>query len=168
MTDSNNSHEAQGKKLKSQVKQSQQQYDQQEYQTIVKKHAPKKPLLKNCASAFFVGGIITAIAQVFFNLFSNAGLLERDANTVVVILMIFSGAFLTGIGVYDRIVKFGGAGAIVPITGFANSIVAPAMEFKREGFIFGVASKMFSIAGPVLVYGFITSIIVGLVAFTFM
>jgi len=155
-------------KLKQQIQQSQKQYDQQEYKEIVKKHAPKPTVFKNCVGAFLMGGTICAVAQVFFNLFSGAGLVERDANTAVVMLMIFIGAFLTGLGVYDSIVKIGGAGSIVPITGFANSIVAPAMEFKCEGFVFGVAAKMFSIAGPVLVYGFITSVIIGLIAFMFM
>jgi len=155
-------------KLKQQIQQSQKQYDQQEYKEIVKKHVPKPTVFKNCVGAFLMGGAICAVAQVFFNLFSGAGLVERDANTAVVMLMIFIGAFLTGLGVYDSIVKVGGAGSIVPITGFANSIVAPAMEFKREGFVFGVAAKMFSVAGPVLVYGFITSVIIGLIAFMFM
>jgi stage V sporulation protein AC len=87
----------------------------------------------------------------------------QDANTLVSITMVFLGAFLTGIGVYDDIGKFAGAGSIVPITGFANSIVSPAMEFKREGFVFGAAAKMFTIAGPVIVYGVSTSIIIGLI-----
>lgn len=95
----------------------------------------------------------------------GAGLVEQDASAAVVMIMVFLGALLTGLGVYDNIVKVGGAGAIVPITGFANSIVAPALEFKREGFVYGVGARMFTIAGPVLVYGFLTSIIIGLLRF---
>ena len=155
-----------GSKLKEQIQQSKQQFEQQKYQELTKKHTPRPSLLKNGLGAFFVGGAICAFGQVLFNLFAAAGLVARDANSAVIMIMIFLGALLTGIGVYDSITKFGGAGAIIPITGFANSIVAPAMEFKQEGYVFGVGAKMFTVAGPVLVYGFLTSVLVGLIVFS--
>ncbi|NLO89686.1 MAG: stage V sporulation protein AC [Clostridia bacterium] len=148
--------------------QSRKQYEQEKYKKITQKHVPKVSILKNAVNAFWVGGLICAVAQTLFNIFSNAGFTVKEANAIVAMIMIFLGAFLTGIGVYDSIAKVGGAGAMVPVTGFANSIVAPAMEFKKEGYVFGIGAKMFSIAGPVLVYGIVTSIIVGLIAFTIM
>lgn len=124
---------------------------------------PKKSLVKDCICAFIVGGIICDIGQFFNNYLISHGVGKEDAGTWVPIIMIFIGALLTGIGVYDKIANFAGAGTIVPITGFSNSIVSPAMEFKKEGYIFGVAAKMFTIAGPVLVYGIGSSVIVGLI-----
>lgn len=153
--------------LKQEIKQSQTVYDQEAYKQLVKKHSPKPKVLKNTVMAFLVGGAICAIAQVIFNLFSGAGLVEQDAGAAVTMIMIFLGALLTGLGVYDRIARVGGAGAIIPITGFANSIVAPALEYKREGLVYGVGARMFTIAGPVLVYGFVTSVIIGLIIFIF-
>ena len=154
-------------KIDQEIQQSQQLYDQEVYQLIVQRHSPKPNVLKNSLRAFLVGGAICALAQVFFNLFAAAGLITEDASASVVMIMVFLGALLTGLGVYDEIVKVGGAGAIVPITGFANSIVSPALEFKREGFIYGIGAKMFTIAGPVLVYGFLMSVIIGLFTFIF-
>lgn len=110
-----------------------------------------------------VGGLICTIAQAVFNILKKFGVKEEEAATFTVIIMVLASAILTGVGIYDKIGKRAGAGSIVPITGFANSIVAPAMEFKREGYVLGVGAKMFSIAGPVLVYGFGSSVIVGLV-----
>ncbi|MEQ6358681.1 stage V sporulation protein AC [Thermoanaerobacter thermohydrosulfuricus] len=136
---------------------------EQEYKNMAQKYEPKPALLKNVVMAFVVGGLISVIGQFFLNFYLSRGYSIQDANTLVSITMVFLGAFLTGIGVYDDIGKFAGAGSIVPITGFANSIVSPAMEFKREGFVFGAAAKMFTIAGPVIVYGVSTSIIIGLI-----
>jgi stage V sporulation protein AC len=136
---------------------------EQEYKDIAQKYEPQPTLLKNLVMAFIVGGLISDIGQLFLNFYLSRGYSMQDANTLVSITMVFLGAFLTGIGVYDDIGKFAGAGSIVPITGFANSIVSPAMEFKREGFVFGAAAKMFTIAGPVIVYGVSTSIIIGLI-----
>lgn len=124
---------------------------------------PKPKLLKNCIYAFIVGGLICDVGQFFLNIFLSYGVAEVDAGAYVSVIMVFIGAFLTGIGVYDKLASFAGAGTVVPITGFSNSIVSPAMEFKKEGYIFGVAAKMFTIAGPVLVYGIGTSVIVGLI-----
>lgn len=105
------------------------------------------------------------IGQIIINLFRLGGLTVSEASAAATAVLIFLGALLTGLGVYDDIAKFAGAGSIVPVTGFANSIVAPALEFKREGYILGVGARLFTVAGPVLVYGIVTSIIVGLLYF---
>ena len=133
------------------------------YKTLTQQFTPKPTIVKNVARAFIVGGIICAIGQVIINLFVTSGLSRVEASTAGTATMIFIGALLTGLGIYDEIGKFGGAGSIVPVTGFANSIVAPAMEFKREGFVLGVGAKLFTVAGPVLVYGIATSIVVGFI-----
>ena len=135
-----------------------------DYQKYAEKKVPKPTYLKNIIWAFIVGGIICTVGQLIYHFFSNRGLDEKMTSAATAISLVFIGALLTGLGVYDKIGKIGGAGAAVPITGFANAIVSPAMEFKREGFIFGVASKMFVIAGPVLVYGIGSSIIVGIIS----
>ena len=121
---------------------------------------PKPKYIKNIIMAFIVGGIICTIGQIILNLMIKLGISEYDAKTWLPIVMVFLGALLTGIGVYDKIANFAGAGTVVPITGFANAVVSPAIEFKKEGFIFGVAAKMFTIAGPVLVYGIGSSVII--------
>lgn len=128
---------------------------------------PKPTYFKNIFWAFIIGGSICTFGQFIRNFLFSRGLDEKQVAAGTSIILVFLGAFLTGIGVYDRISKVGGAGAAVPITGFANSIVSPAMEFKREGYVFGVAAKMFTIAGPVLVYGIGTSVIVGILYLLF-
>ncbi|GFN35930.1 stage V sporulation protein AC [Tepidimicrobium xylanilyticum] len=133
-----------------------------EYQKYVERKQPKPTYFKNMIFAFVVGGLICTLGQIIRNFLLGYGLDEKVVATATSILLIFLGSLLTGLGIYDKIGKVGGAGAAIPITGFANSIVSPAMEFKREGFIFGVAARMFSIAGPVLVYGISSSIIVGI------
>ena len=137
----------------------------EQYKLLAQKYTPKPTVVKNVVRAFVVGGIICAIGQIFINLFVTFGLGQIEASTAATATMIFLGALLTGLGIYDEIGKFGGAGSIVPVTGFANSIVAPAMEFKREGYVLGVGAKLFTVAGPVLVYGIATSIVVGFVYF---
>ncbi|MFZ5352465.1 MAG: stage V sporulation protein AC [Bacillota bacterium] len=134
-----------------------------EYEKLVQEKVPKPNTLRNCIVAFIVGGLICDVGQLITNILKSSGLDKDSTSAGTAIIMVFLGAFLTGLGLYDRIGKFAGAGSIVPITGFANSIVSPAMEFKREGFVFGVGAKMFVIAGPVLVYGISTSIIIGLI-----
>ena len=134
-----------------------------EFQTISKEMAPKPKYFKNIILAFIVGGIICTIGQVILNMLLKFGVDEESAKQWLPIIMIFIGALLTGFGVYDKIASFAGAGTVVPITGFSNAVVSPAIEFKKEGFVFGVAAKMFTIAGPVLVYGIGTSVIIGLV-----
>lgn len=149
------------------LKQQQLKQQQLQYQQLVNNIKPKPPIVRNAVGAFFVGGFICLIAQIILEGFLSLGFPEKEASTATVVVMIFLGAFLTGLGIYDNIAKFAGAGSIVPITGFANSIVSPALEFKREGFVYGVAAKMFTIAGPVLAYGFIVSILVGLIYYLF-
>jgi stage V sporulation protein AC len=124
---------------------------------------PKPKMLKNIILAFLVGGAICDVGQFFNNYLVGIGISKAEVGTYVSIIMVFIGALLTGIGVYDKLANFAGAGSVVPITGFANSIVSPAMEFKKEGFIFGVGAKMFTIAGPVLVYGICSSVMVGII-----
>lgn len=133
------------------------------FQKLSTETKPKVNLFKHCINAFIVGGIICDIGQFINNILLSFGIPKDDVNIWVPIILVFLGALLTGIGVYDKIATFAGAGTVVPITGFANSIVAPAVEFKKEGFVFGVGAKMFIIAGPVLVYGISTSTIVGII-----
>ncbi|NLU49494.1 MAG: stage V sporulation protein AC [Syntrophomonadaceae bacterium] len=142
-----------------------QKIDAQEYEELVQKIKPKPPVLKNSIWAFVVGGLICVLGQAVLDFFRGVGLSAEEAGAATSIVLIFLGAILTGIGVYDDIGKRAGAGSIIPITGFANSIVAAAMEFKREGYVFGVGARMFQVAGPVLVYGITTGVVVGLVAF---
>lgn len=149
--------------LDKQIQQQQQQYDQAAYQQLVNRVKPRPPVGRNCLGAFLVGGAICTVAQAFVLLFLAAGFGLTDAGTATVMVMIFLGALLTGLGIYDNLAKIGGAGAIIPITGFANSIVSPALEFKREGFVFGIGTRMFTVAGPVLVYGFVTAVLMGLI-----
>ena len=139
----------------------------QEYRQMNKQSAPKSPVLKNCIKAFIVGGLICALGQVIVNLVQNAGMELKDARLVCSITLIAASAILTAFNVYDNIAKHAGAGTLVPITGFANSVVSPAMEYKREGYIMGVGAKMFTIAGPVLVYGIGSSIIYGILYLIF-
>ena len=134
-----------------------------DFQKISKEMAPKPQYFKNIILAFIVGGIICTIGQFILNIMLRFGIDEEAAKKWLPIIMIFIGALLTGFGVYDKIASFGGAGTVVPITGFSNAVVSPAIEFKKEGFVFGVAAKMFTIAGPVLVYGIGTSVIIGII-----
>lgn len=134
-----------------------------DFRTLSQNSKPKPKIVKNCINAFIIGGLICDVGQFISNIFMRFGLPKEMGANYTTIVMVFIGAFLTGIGVYDKIANVAGAGSIVPITGFANSVVAPAIEFKKEGFVFGVAAKMFTIAGPVLVYGIGSSVIVGIV-----
>lgn len=133
------------------------------FKEISKTEHPKTNIFKNCIYAFVIGGLICDIGQLVNNIIISLGVEKIEAASWTSIIMVFLGALLTGIGVYDKIANFAGAGTVVPITGFANSIVSPAIEFKKEGFIFGVGAKMFTIAGPVLVYGISSSFIVGII-----
>lgn len=138
-----------------------------DYQEYVDKKSPNSPILKNCFNAFWVGGLICTIGQIIFEICQSRGLDETNSYTVVSMLLVFASAFLTALNVFNKIGKFAGAGSLIPITGFANSIVSPAMEYKSEGYVMGVGAKMFTVAGPVLVYGISTSIIVGLIYLIF-
>ena len=139
---------------------------QKQYQQRVNEKMPRSNTFSQCIRAFVSGGIICCIGQAVRDLGEGPlGLSQDDTAAFTAIVMVFLGATLTGLGIYDKIGTWAGAGSIVPITGFANSIVSPAMEFKREGFVMGVGAKLFSIAGPVLVYGVSASILVGLIAY---
>ena len=133
------------------------------YETYVKEFTPKPKYVSNCIKAFLVGGAICIAAQYVQTLFMNGGLSKTDAGAATTIILICTAQLLTGIGVFDTIAKFAGAGCIVPITGFANSMVAPAIEYKKEGLVLGVGGKLFSLAGPVLVCGISAAIVVGLI-----
>lgn len=137
--------------------------EQQKYQKQFEQLKPKTPILKNVIWAFIVGGLICMLGQFFNNYFVGLGFTKKEAAGPTSVVLIFLSAFFTGLGIYDELGRKAGAGSIVPITGFANSIVAPAMEFKREGYVFGIGAKMFIIAGPVLVYGISTAILIGLI-----
>lgn len=139
----------------------------QTYQEYVEKKSPNSPILKNCFNAFWVGGLICTIGQIIMNICKERGLDQTLSGTIVSILLIGISAFLTGLNLFNRIGKFAGAGSLIPITGFANSIVSPAMEYKSEGYVMGVGGKMFTVAGPVLVFGISASIIVGIVYLIF-
>lgn len=141
--------------------------NKKDYEKYAKKKIPKPTYLKNIFWAFVVGGSICVLGQIIRNWLFSRGLNEKQVAAGTSIMLVFIGAFLTGIGVYDRLGKVAGAGSAVPITGFANSIVSPAMEHKREGYVFGVAARMFIIAGPVLVYGVGSSILVGTIYLLF-
>lgn len=138
-----------------------------QYEEYIKDKLPKPKSFKNCIAAFISGGLICDVAQFISNVARSYGYNQEAVSSITSMTMVFLGAFLTGIGIYDRIGRFAGAGSIVPITGFANSIVSPAMEFKREGFVFGVGAKMFVLAGPVLVYGISSSIVIGIIHYLF-
>lgn len=143
--------------------QNQEKIQQQKYKNKVDTITPKPPIFKNICWAFVVGGLICTFGQFVIDYFVGLGFSQKEASAYATAVLVFLGAFFTGLGIYDELGKRAGAGSIVPITGFANSIVAPAMEFKREGYVFGVGAKMFVIAGPVLVYGMVTAFIIGLI-----
>ena len=138
-----------------------------DYQNYVEQKSPNSPIIKNCFNAFLIGGLICSIGQIIFNYCKFRGMDVQMSNTIVSIVLIGISAFLTGLNIYNRIGKFAGAGSLVPITGFANSIVSPAMEYKSEGYVMGVGSKMFTVAGPVLVYGISASIVMGILYLIF-
>ena len=138
-----------------------------EYNEYVKQKSPNSPILKDCFNAFWVGGLICSIGQILFDFFLFKEMDNTMASTVVSISLIAISAILTALNVFNRIGKFAGAGSLVPITGFANSIVSPSIEYKSEGYVMGVGGKMFTVAGPVLVFGISTSVIIGIIAAIF-
>ena len=140
---------------------------QKEYQEYVNQKSPNSPIIKNCFNAFWVGGLICTIGQFIMEVCKYRGLDNEISATITSIILIFLSAFLTSLNLFNKIGKFAGAGSLVPITGFANSIVSPAIEYKSEGYVMGVGAKMFTVAGPVLVYGISTSILVGIVYLIF-
>ena len=129
------------------------------YQEYVKARAPKSPIVRDCLRAFLVGGLICTLGQAIQNGWLAAGLTKDDAGAATACCLVLLSAVLTGLNLYNNIGRFGGAGSLIPITGFANSVVSPAIDFKAEGFITGMAAKMFTVAGPVIVYGVSASVI---------
>ena len=140
---------------------------QKEYQEYVDKKSPNSPIIKNCVNSFWVGGLICTIGQFIMEICKFRGLDNEVSATITSVVLIFLSAFLTALNIFNNIGKCAGAGSLVPITGFANSIVSPAMEYKSEGYVMGVGAKMFTVAGPVLVYGISTSILVGIIYLIF-
>lgn len=135
----------------------------EEYKKYAESHSPRSNSRANLIKSFLSGGAICLVGQFMLELYTRLGLERQDAFTAVSISLIFVGAALTGLGIYDELAFYSGAGSLVPITGFANSVAAPALEFKTEGFVLGTAVKMFSIAGPVIVYGCAASVVYGLI-----
>ena len=136
---------------------------EKQYGALVARMAPKSPMWRDCLNAFWIGGLICVVGQIFTNCYGALGLEKQDAGTAASMTLVALSALLTGLSVYDDIAKHAGAGTLVPITGFANAIAAPAVEFKTEGFVLGVGAKMFTIAGPVIVYGLAASVVYGLI-----
>ena len=136
---------------------------EREYEKLVKSMSPKSPIVKDCIFAFLIGGLICALGQAILNGYTALDLDETAAGTATSMTLVALSALLTGLSLYDNIAKYGGAGTLVPITGFANAVAAPAVEFKTEGMILGTAAKMFTIAGPVIVYGVSASVVYGLI-----
>ena len=136
---------------------------EKQYGALVARMAPKSPMWRDCLNAFWIGGLICVVGQIFMNCYGAWGLEKQDAGTAASMTLVALSALLTGLSVYDDIAKHAGAGTLVPITGFANAIAAPAVEFKNEGFVLGVGAKMFTIAGPVIVYGLAASVVYGFI-----
>lgn len=137
--------------------------NQKEYQKIVNKKAPKSNLIKDCFKAFWVGGSICLLGEIILSSLMMFDISKEDATVWTSIILVFLGALFTGLGLYSKLGAYAGAGSIVPITGFANGVASPAIEFKTEGWVLGLGAKMFVIAGPVIVYGLCTSFVVGII-----
>ena len=136
---------------------------EKQYSELVAQMQPPSPMGKDCVKAFVIGGLICCLGQFFINLYTGMGLEKQDAATAGSITLVFLSALFTGLSLYDDLAKHAGAGTLVPITGFANAIAAPAVEFRTEGMILGTAAKMFTIAGPVIVYGVAASVVYGFI-----
>lgn len=139
--------------------------EKKEFRKYADAHAPSSALGKDCILAFLVGGVICVIGQGIGDLAKNSGVNEENVKSVIPVALIFLSCLLTGLGIYDKIAKYAKAGTLVPITGFANAVCSPAIDSKSEGFVLGVAAKMFTIAGPVIVYGSVVSVIWGIIYF---
>ena len=136
---------------------------EKQYGKLVEEMSPRSPMWRDCLNAFWIGGLICVLGQIFLNWYTNLGLDKDAAGTAMSMTLVALSALLTGLSLYDDIAKYAGAGPLVPITGFANAIAAPAVEFKTEGFILGVGAKIFTIAGPVIVYGLAASVVYGVI-----
>ena len=135
----------------------------EEYQQYVKQRSPRSPIVKDVALAFIIGGLICVVGQLIQNGWGAAGLSKEDAGTATSCSLVLLSALLTGLNLYNKLARFGGAGTLVPITGFANAVVSPAIDFRSEGFVTGMAAKMFTVAGPVIVFGTLASVIYGVI-----
>ena len=138
-----------------------------DYDKFVQERAEKSPIVKNCLFAFFIGGGICVLGQAIMDWFLSLGLEKTDAGTAVSVSLVALSALLTGLNLYNKLGRYGGAGTLVPITGFANAVVSPAIDFKTEGFVTGMAAKMFTVAGPVIVFGVTASVIYGVILMIF-
>ena len=139
----------------------------QEYNQMAKKASPSTNSLRNFSCAFLIGGAICCLGELLLNSYTALGMSAQDAGAVTSVSLIFLSALFTGLNLYDKLAKFGGAGTLVPITGFANAVASPALEYKCEGYIMGIGAKLFSIAGPVIVYGCAASVLYGVILFLF-
>lgn len=142
-------------------------YNKETYKNVVDEATPKNTMLKNSIFAFLIGGSICVLGEIIKNIFVNMNFEKDEAGVISSVVLVGISALLTGIGWYDKIGKYGGAGTVVPITGFANSVVSPALDYKREGYILGTAANMFKLAGPVLVFGYFASFVAGLLTIVF-
>ena len=138
-----------------------------EYKSYVEQKARKSPIVKDVALAFIIGGLICVVGQAIQDGWSAVGLNQEDAGTATSVCMVLLSALLTGFNLYNKLARYGGAGTLVPITGFANAVVSPAIDFKSEGFVTGMAAKMFTVAGPVIVFGTLASVIYGVILMLF-
>jgi stage V sporulation protein AC len=142
--------------------------NKEQYKRFVRSHAKKSPIAKNCIRAFLVGGIICTIAQALRNIYQDVvGMAERDAAALTSVSICFIAISLTAIGIFDKIAKFAGAGTLVPVTGFSNAVVSEAMDAKSEGMVLGVGSKIFTVAGPVIIYGLLSGVIYGVIYYVY-
>ena len=142
--------------------------DKKQYKKYAKAHAPKSPILKNCLRAFLIGGLICSIGEILLLIYSRlCGMSEESASTLTSVTLVFISIFLTALGVYDRIARFAGAGTLVPITGFANAVASPAIDSKAEGLVLGVGAKIFTVAGPVLLYATVSGALYGVIYYLY-
>ena len=137
--------------------------DRKQYKKYAAAHAPKSPVVRNCLHAFLVGGSICALSQGLCDLYGLLGLVKSEASTLTSVTLVFLSVLLTGIGIFDKIAKFAGAGTLVPITGFANAVASPAIDSRSEGLVLGVGAKIFTVAGPVLLYGTLSGALYGVI-----
>ncbi len=137
--------------------------DSEQYKSLVEQMRPKNDVKRNTARAFFVGGLICLSAEIIMKLLLGYGIDKEMSQSIITLIYIFLGVLLTGLGIYEKIGSFAGAGSIVPISGFANSVASPAIEYKKEGYISGVGTKIFTVSGPVILYGTFSSIVCGIV-----
>ncbi len=138
-------------------------FDAKQYEKHARRHAPRSPVLRNSFAAFWVGGLICLLGELLGELYRYLGVNERSAGVLVTVSLIFLSALLTALGVFDRIARYAGAGTLVPVTGFANSVVSPAIDTKSEGLVLGVGAKIFTVAGPVLLFGILSGAVYGIV-----